>query len=287
MDNRDTNMKSASTSGGLMKNKRLLMYAAVVIVIIVVAAALILTASSGSSGAKLESYDNLPVPASLISELNVPNNISSAIGIGAVNPKLAQQTGAANEMTKDGKPLVLYIGAEYCPYCGAQRWAMLIALDRFGNLTGVRYMTSSHTDAYADTPTFSFANATYSSPYISFVAVETTTNKEVNGTYPILQVPNNTENVTFGAYNQGGSIPFFDIANKTVIIGATYTPHILQGMNWSQVANELSDASTAQAQGIVGSANLLTAEICMADNEQPQSVCGQSYIQSIETQAAA
>ena len=31
-------------------------------------------------------------------------------------------------MTLDGKsPAMLYYGAEYCPYCAAERWAMAVA----------------------------------------------------------------------------------------------------------------------------------------------------------------
>ncbi len=268
-----------------MQNKRMLMYIGVAVVIIIVVAVLILTSGAGSGSAKIASYDNTPVPASLLSELNVSDSVSSAIGIGAVSSALARQTGVANEMTENGKPLVLYIGAEYCPFCGAQRWAMIVALQRFGTFSGVEYMTSSATDEDAYTPTFTFVNATYSSPYISFVAVETYGNKEENGTYPVVQVPNNTENVTFATYNPSGSIPFFDIANKSIIIGATYSPEVLQGLNWSETAGMLNDASSSQAQGIIGSANLITAQICMADNNQPANVCDQSYITSIENQA--
>ena len=35
-------------------------------------------------------------------------------------------------LTSGGKPEILYVGAEYCPYCAAERWAMVVALSRFG-----------------------------------------------------------------------------------------------------------------------------------------------------------
>ena len=31
-----------------------------------------------------------------------------------------------------GKCLVFFMGAEFCPFCAAERWAIVGALDRFG-----------------------------------------------------------------------------------------------------------------------------------------------------------
>ena len=36
-------------------------------------------------------------------------------------------------LTSNGKPEMLYIGAEFCPYCAASRWSMALALSRFGH----------------------------------------------------------------------------------------------------------------------------------------------------------
>ena len=32
----------------------------------------------------------------------------------------------------DGRPGVVYVGSEFCPYCAADRWALVVALSRFG-----------------------------------------------------------------------------------------------------------------------------------------------------------
>ena len=39
-------------------------------------------------------------------------------------------------------PEILYMGAEYCPYCAAQRWSTIIALSRFGKFSGLGNMSS-------------------------------------------------------------------------------------------------------------------------------------------------
>ena len=35
------------------------------------------------------------------------------------------------------------MGAEYCPYCAAQRWAMIVALSRFGTFSGLTTVHSA------------------------------------------------------------------------------------------------------------------------------------------------
>lgn len=289
MDSQSSSPKPQSSNSMFFSNKKML-YAAVGIVIVVVVVALVwisLSGGKGSSSGTLASYDNMPVPASLMSKFSVSNNVSKAIGLGAAYPIGSQYSSIrvinnATPLMAAGKPEVLYIGADYCPFCAAQRWALIMALSRFGSFSGLQYMTSSPTDGDPNTATFTFSNASYSSPYVTFVAVETTKNKLVNGTYPLLQVPNASENTTFTTYNPNGSIPFVDFGNKTVEIGATYDPSILDGKNWSQIASQLNNTSSEEAQGIIGSANLLTAQICNMDGNQPQSVCGQLYIQSLE-----
>ena len=82
---------------------------------------------------------------------------------------------SAPPLTKDGKPLVLYVGAEYCPFCAAQRWAVVQALSRFGTFTGLTLTHSDPKDSFPNTPTFTFHGATYTSSVVAFEGVETQT----------------------------------------------------------------------------------------------------------------
>jgi hypothetical protein len=80
-------------------------------------------------------------------------------------------------LTANGKPLVVYVGAEYCPYCAAERWAAVIALSRFGTFSGLGQTHSSSTDVYPNTATLSFHGASYTSQYLQFQGVETQSNQ--------------------------------------------------------------------------------------------------------------
>ena len=68
---------------------------------------------------------------------------------------------------------MLFIGSEYCPFCAAQRWAMVNAFSRFGTFTGLTTTHSSSTDADPNTPTLTFYGSKYTSNYISLTTVET------------------------------------------------------------------------------------------------------------------
>ena len=49
-------------------------------------------------------------------------------------------TGSA--LTFDGKPGIFYYGAEYCPYCAAERWPVVVALSRFGTWSNLQQTIS-------------------------------------------------------------------------------------------------------------------------------------------------
>ena len=81
-------------------------------------------------------------------------------------------------LASGGKPEMLYIGAEFCPFCAAMRWSMAVALSRFGSFTTpLRGFHSSPTDTDPNTPTLTFYKAGYTSKYLTFVPVE---NENIN-----------------------------------------------------------------------------------------------------------
>ncbi len=256
--------------------KRAYLYTAVVIVIIAAIALLVVGANgSQTSLSRLVGYDNAPVPSGLLAQLSVPNNVSNHVGIGVASNNVKVLNKGVIEL--DGKPEVLYIGAEYCPFCAAERWGMIIALMRFGTFSNLHLMTSDAADYSPSTPTFTFYNSTYSSQYISFVSVEQTTNNKT-----ALQQMNSSEEALLADYDPTGGIPFILFANRSVMVNSNYDPYgTIYGRNWSVIASDIHNSSSLQAQAIVGTANLITAQICEMDNNTPASVCAQQYIKSI------
>ena len=86
-----------------------------------------------------------PAPASVRRAVAAVDQATlRAVGVpgGLVGPTKVTGDHAAL-VGADGKPEVLYVGAEYCPYCAAQRWALAVALSRFGTFTGLETTHSS------------------------------------------------------------------------------------------------------------------------------------------------
>jgi hypothetical protein len=183
--------------------------------------------------------------------------------------------GGARLVGPDGKPEILFVGAEYCPYCAAERWALVVALSRFGSFTGLKATHSSLTDIFPGTQTLSFYGSTYTSPGLDFTPVEIATNQAADGRYTTLQALTSGQQAVLDRYDrapytsQAGAIPFIDVANRSVMIGASYDPGVLQGKSIGEIASALSRPSSAIAQAIDGTANTLVAAISQATGVQP------------------
>jgi thiol-disulfide isomerase/thioredoxin len=213
---------------------------------------------------------------------SVPAATFNAVGAGTAAGLKA--VSGQPELTLDGKPEVLYIGGEYCPYCAAERWAIAAALDRFGVLSGTRFIHSSPTDVYPDTPTMSFYKSSYTSKYVAFVPVEWYSEKPDPATttgYAYLQQPTPAQAALFNRYTDG--FPFVDIGNRYVVTGVQYLSSVLAGMTWSQVAAAMRDPSSPVARDIDGAANMITAAICKLTRGQPASVCNSAGVKAAES----
>jgi len=257
----------------------------VVVVLAIVAAFALYEANRSSNGGQPSSGTTLS--AAVIHDVTaVPAATLNSVGAGTVDAKSIITLKNGTALTSAGKPEVLYIGAEYCPYCATERWAVAVALSRFGTFSGLHGIHSSSTDVYPSTPTLTFYKSTYTSTYLSFVPVETETVAKKT-----LQTPTKAQSALIAKYDappyvsadSEGSIPFIDFGNKYMISGASYNPQILQGKTWAQVAAALKDPSSTIAKGVDGTANLITATICKLTNNQPATACT-SVVKSMEGQ---
>jgi len=240
------------------------------------------SASNGPTGAAL---------ASVVSDLtSVPASTSDKIGDGGgqVSGKPKAVTNGT-PLTANGKPEMLYMGAEYCPYCAAERWAMIVALSRFGTFSGLSTVHSSTTDTPSNLSTFTFHGSSYTSKYLTFTPVEMETNipDPSTGGYTTLQTPTKEQQALLTKYDaapyttQPGAIPFIYFGGKYVSIGASYDATVLSGLKWDQIASDLNNPDSAVAKAINGTANHITAAICKMTGNQPASACT-ATVQSLE-----
>lgn len=250
------------------------------------------------------SFVAAPQPASTGTDVLVPATITHALA--AVSPAVENQVGrgtatllpspARAQLLRGptGLPEVLYVGAEWCPFCAAERWALIIALDRFGQFAGLRTGQSASDDVDPNTPTFSYYGSTYTSAVVAFTPVELASSTKVGGQYQPLQTPTPDQTQLVKRFDappfvpaaSAGAIPFVDVANQFVQAGAAFSPQLLDGLTRDQIAGSLSNPHSDLTRAIVGSANVTTAAICLATQNHPADACGQPAIMAIETTLA-
>lgn len=241
--------------------------AAVVVVLVVIAALVAVKLSGGGTQAQRGAgpASETTQVASLVT--SVPKSTLDAVGAGSASNPPNRIT--APPLTQDGKPKVLYVGAEYCPYCAAQRWAVTVALSRFGTWSGLGTTHSTADDVFPNTPSLSFHGARYTSDVVAFTGYETT---DVD--HQPLDTVSPADQLVFDTYNTAnGSIPFLDIAGTHTSVGASIDPQLLAGKSPLQVAQSLADPANPIAKAVDGSANAITAAICTSTKQQPAAVC--------------
>ena len=168
-------------------------------------------------------------------------------------------------LTIDGKPAIVFVSEESCPFCAAERWPLAVALSHFGTWSHLGSTRSSATDIYPNTATLSFRAARYASPELTLRTTELTNNigrplqartlldTRLIDTYDVPPYVN--------AADQSGAVPFLDIANHYILAGAQYNPQLLAGLSAAQIASQLSNPSSPVAKAVDGSARVIIAAI--------------------------
>ncbi|MGH3229770.1 MAG: DUF929 family protein, partial [Streptosporangiaceae bacterium] len=270
------------------KRRRILIASGSVVVVLAIVLVFVIVKLNGGkpSSNSAAGLSNGPTGSALVPVVDkvtsVPASALDTVGEGGGAVTGKPSTISGSPLTVNGKPEMFYLGAEYCPYCAAERWAMIVALSRFGTFKGLATVHSAvangagNAEPDPDTPTWTFLHATYSSPYLAFSSVEETTNipDPSTGTYTLLQTPTKAQQALVTKYDgSGGSIPFIDFGNKYVISGVSYDPGVLDGKSWTTIASDLSNPSSPVAQAVDGTANYITAAICKMTNNTPASAC--------------
>jgi Domain of unknown function (DUF929) len=222
-------------------------------------------------------------PAAARDIATVPAAALDVVGAGTATG--LRPVGGQPELTAGGKPELLYMGGEYCPFCAAERWAIAVAVSRFGTLSGLHFIHSSPADVYPSTPTLSFYRSGYTSRYLAFVPVEWYGEQPDPRTpfqHVYLQHPTSRQLALFARY-AGGSVPFVDIGNRYLVPMAQYPPSDLAGLSWAQVAAALRNPASTVGKDIDGAANMITAAICRLTRGQPRGVCSSAGVTTAST----
>ena len=243
---------------------------------------------SGATGSATAGSQGASAPAALVAQVaHTPAHVDAAAG-GGDKASYSPSTVAGGALRRvGGKPLVFYLGAEFCPYCAAERWALVNALGRFGTFHGLRLTHSAADDVFPSTPTFSFDGARYTSPYLTLQTVEYASNERQGSGYAPLQTPSAPQQSLFSRFDappfvaERGAIPFVYLGGRYVSQGSQVQPGLLQGKTPSQVARAIRQPGSPISTSVVGSANRLTAALCSLTGGKPASACSLPAVRAL------
>jgi len=287
--------KPAAAGAGTSRTGIYIAWGAVALVVVIIGTLFIVNATK-SNPQNLSYTPVTPAPSQVVHDVTtIPTSTWDKVGVSDTAVAKPTVLTGQPDMSINGKsPAMLYYGAEYCPYCAAERWAMTASLARFGSWGNLQVTASSHVDVDAATRTFSFHGASLDSKYITFKAIEQYTNIPVSGNtgqYTNLQNPTKEESKILAKYSSSkylpngssnGSIsfPFVDINNGLLFSGASFDPQLLAGLSWTDISSSLSDPTSPVTQAILTTGNYMSAGICKATHGQPGSVCTSSGVQA-------
>ncbi len=261
----------------------LLTWAFMLLVLLIVVVLIVLKITQGSTTVTPPPVALAPVGV-VQATTSVPLATFDAVGAPSTSAPGPTVLTGQPALVADGKAEVVYVGAEFCPYCAAERWVLVVALGRFGTFTRLGATSSSSHEVFPGTATFSFAGSTYKSRYVTLSAVEeygATPSKTAPAGFPRLRFPTSPQQTLMRRYDtsaftsQSGALPFVDVGNRLLVVGAAvgFSPGALANSSMAQIASALDHPDNAAAQAVLGQANDLSAAICASTGNNPVSVC--------------
>ncbi|MEM2139651.1 DUF929 family protein [Nitrososphaera sp.] len=175
-----------------------------------------------------------------------------------------------------GKSLVYFMGAGFCPFCAAERWAIVKALERFGKWEGlVEDKSAGRDEKYLNVPTFSLARAKYSSSHVEFAGKET-----ADRNFEPLQELGDSDFEILDMYNPDQMIPFLLVDGQYMQVGAGFSPEMIQNMSHEQVRAELDKPDSAIGKAMRAEIDNITALVCKSIGGKGQA-CGSETIKAL------
>jgi hypothetical protein len=206
-----------------------------------------------------------PATTRVLQSVPVADLAAASSKVSALHPATRLQGPA---LVSNRKPELLYIGAEFCPACAAERWALVVALSQFGTFKDLQQTRSAVQDG--NIPTVSFYGSTYNSPHLTFTAVETTTNQPQGNYYRPLETPTAAQRALWSSTLGGTlSFPFVDIGGKYLLNTSQFPVSILEGQSFDQIAAQVGNNHTATGSDIDAAAAALVKYICEVTGHQP------------------
>jgi hypothetical protein len=271
---RQAALQEAALQARRRRNQLLGIGSIAMVVVVVVVLVVVKLAGGGNTpttgGSATSPPAGTPIAASVTGKLiSVP--LSALATAPASGLSTSPEAISDPKLKVDGKPDLLYVGAEFCPVCATERWAMYVALSKFGTFSPQPgRIHSALRDG--DIQTVTFYKTTYTSPYFTFTPKELTTNIPEGNSYTPLERLSAAQQELWQSHTTG--FPWLDFGGKMQLTSAQFDPTELEGLTFDAIADSIGRNSTATGANIDASAKVLVQTICstLTDN-RPADVC--------------
>jgi hypothetical protein len=268
----------------------LITFGVILLVLAVVVVLVVLKLTNSSPAGRTPTPVQQASSALVHAVTDIPTDVFNAVGDPS-EPVISNATSVvqgAQTLKVHGLPAVVWVGSLFCPVCAAERWALVIALGRFGTFEKLYTTMSANSVVFGDTATFSLEGAEYTSKTVALSAVEeygNTASHDAPAGFAPLGHPNALQSAAMKAYDRAPFanpevLPFVDVANRMIMSGWSFSPGVLSGLTMQDIANDLMVPSGPVAQAVIGSANQITAAICSATGQKPAEICATTAISS-------
>ena len=258
------------------RNRALGIASIVAVVVVVITLVVVKIAGGGNPSPGVGTLTSSPpagtqVPVALMRKLrSIP--LSSLVEAPTGGLIASPQAISDQPLNAAGKPDLLYVGAEFCPICAAERWAMYVALSKFGTFNPQPGQIHSAVRD-GDIPTLTFYKTDFTSPYFTFTPVETTTNKPDGNYYVILERPTPAQQQLWQSHT-GETFPWLDFGGKLQLTSAQFSPTVLEGQSFDSIASQIGNNRTAIGADVDASAKVFIQSICgTLTANQPADIC--------------
>jgi len=175
-----------------------------------------------------------------------------------------------------GKSLVFFMGAGFCPYCAAERWAIIKALENFGTWEGlIEDRSADHDEKYLNIHTMSFGRAKYTSHLVEFIGRET-----ADRNFEPLHELEPKDYEILDTFNPDQIIPFLLIDGQFMQVGSGYSPQLLEGLDHDKIRSELANPSSQIGKAMQAEIDNIAALVCKSTGGKAD-ICNSGNVKNL------
>ena len=170
-----------------------------------------------STPARLVASESQASAAVVRQVTTVPAAVLTRVSPGQAITPLQTVRASGPPLTVGGKPAIVFVSEESCPFCAAERWSLTVALSHFGTWSHLGTTTSSATDVLPE-----HRHAVVPGGWLTEHGTHVATTELTDNAGRPLQAQTQLDTRLIDTFDvppyvnsadQSGAVPFLDIAN--------------------------------------------------------------------------